>query len=342
MVIRKKPNLAPWVTVSLLLLSSACGLFLDPDDLVSGNGAVASPEAGLLDGAVVDPNCKATDPEICGDGIDNDCNGGVDCADPACSAAGFVCVDGPPDGWSAVVLATSARPACPVGFSASDVRVVEGEGTFACSCACSGGCAATSTVAFGADNTCAAGSESLSSETNGACQTKSFTIDDFAKITTPSGTCTSRTTTSNNPTNGRLCVTAATVAGGCSEGRSCVPQPNGFEACVMRPGANACPAAYPTKRRVGSDVDDKRTCVGCTCGAAVCSTEIEIWGQPNCNGGSEAVLKSATHSSCASVGTNQSNVKSYKSKTSGGCTVSTRPIAEGSVGFVDERTICCR
>src|SRR5262245_45608356 len=42
--------------------------------------------------------------EDCLNGVDDDGNGLVDCAYPACGAAGFACAPAPPDGWSLVAM----------------------------------------------------------------------------------------------------------------------------------------------------------------------------------------------------------------------------------------------
>src|SRR5262249_56746911 len=54
--------------------------------------------------------------ENCLDGVDNDCNGLTDCADPACTA-GYRCVAAPPPAWSGFALYADRRTAgCPSSF----------------------------------------------------------------------------------------------------------------------------------------------------------------------------------------------------------------------------------
>jgi hypothetical protein len=51
--------------------------------------------------------------EICNDGIDNDCNGFTDCADPACMTQGYACVPEWPSGWMPVALYDQKTPGGP-------------------------------------------------------------------------------------------------------------------------------------------------------------------------------------------------------------------------------------
>ena len=58
-----------------------------------------------------------SDVEICDDGIDNDCNGLSDCADPRCSSAGWSCTSLPSGGgWTIGAFDQTARPTCPANF----------------------------------------------------------------------------------------------------------------------------------------------------------------------------------------------------------------------------------
>ena len=143
------------VSLSAIVSTGACGSVPDLrfDDGDAGN--ISAGEGGVDARRDVDPNCKKTGPEICDDGIDNDCNGDVDCQDSACG--GFSCQDAPA-GWTAVGFAAAERPSCPSGESESDLKVVSGDGSATCACSCNavGGSCATNDFALKltTENTC--------------------------------------------------------------------------------------------------------------------------------------------------------------------------------------------
>ena len=71
----------------------------------SGDGADAADAAD--DGPI--PGC-IPQPEICDDGIDNDCDRHTDCDDPDCKP-GFACVPAAPSGWQLVGFSAATQPA---------------------------------------------------------------------------------------------------------------------------------------------------------------------------------------------------------------------------------------
>ena len=319
------------VFVAASTLIAACGLMIDPDLLIAGSSddaGIERDEAGAVDAGsggdapFVDPSCQPTGPEVCDDGIDNDCNGGVDCADPACTK-GFACVDAPPDGWALILLAQDSRPSCPAGYAVTtDVRVVRGDGAITCECDCGNNCDAMITLTKGTEATCtsAAGTETFQANAT-KCTSKSFSLPSgFAKATSGvAGTCApSDKATTIAATEGRTCIPPAGGAG-CPGAQRCLPKATGFETCVAKAGANACPAlVFTDRRRSGTAVTDQRTCTGCSCDEKPCEVELQLWTHPVCQGGPALEHTRA----CAANGA-VNNLKAYKSSATSGCTQAT-------------------
>ncbi|MBN9165512.1 MAG: hypothetical protein J0I07_31455, partial [Myxococcales bacterium] len=277
--------------------------------------------------------------EVCDDGIDNDCNGSVDCADPACTD-GFECVEPAPDGWAPMVLADDARPSCPEGYTGStDVSVLQGDGTITCACNCGSDCGATITLTKGTELTCMVTPSTDALQVNASCTGKSWDLPSgFTMATSGNGTCSAKDTpTKSDPTDGRTCTPPQSAAAGCPGAQRCLPKATGFARCVAKAGANKCPAAAFTKQRLsGTFVKDQRACTGCSCDSTPCDVELELWTHPVCQGSAAITITSA----CAANGS-ITKLKAYKSKVTGGCTPATPSTPIGTISFEDERTICC-
>jgi hypothetical protein len=97
-----------WLLAILLGASGACGSNADiplVDPVDAGDDAPTTDDTGhappsLADGGVPSfdvpsPRCTATGAEntdtACADGVDNDCNGSIDCLDPSCRSSAAVC-----------------------------------------------------------------------------------------------------------------------------------------------------------------------------------------------------------------------------------------------------------
>jgi hypothetical protein len=308
------------VLVAVAMTVASCGLVIDPDLLVAGNGgSVARDDAGVRDGA-----SEGAPPE----------------AGTACGVASE-CVDAPPDGWTSILLADDARLTCPAGSSgATDVRVVEGDGATTCACDCGSNCGATLTITTATDPTCATAPATDPVRASTTCASTSLDVPSgFAMIASDGATCSpTDRTTKKNPTDGRICMPQETAGSGCQTGQRCLTSGPGYELCVARPGRNACPSSMFTKlRRVGTAVDDPRQCAGCSCTSSACGLELTLWTRPNCQSREALTLTAA----CAATDA-VANVKSYTSKTTNGCAEATPSLPQGALAFENEETICCR
>jgi ferredoxin-like protein FixX len=336
------------VFVGPAMLIAACGWVIDPDVLVARStddadvtGIDGDADVIGIDGGGRKPNCTPTGAEICDDGIDNDCNGEVDCSDSVC-AEGFECLDPAPAGWDPILLADNGRPTCPAGYTGStDVRVVRGDGAITCACSCGGGCDPTITLTEGTEPTCTVTPTTATFQANTTkCTGKGFDLSSgFTKATAGSGTCSANDAPIKSElTDGRTCTPPQRAGAGCEGARRCMPKTTGFATCVAKAGVSVCPATLFTKqRRSGTTANDQRACAGCACNSTPCDVELELWSHPVCQG--SAGLKITN--SCAANGS-ISNVKAYKSTVTGGCAQATPSTPQGAIVFENEQTICCR
>jgi hypothetical protein len=319
----------------------SCTLVLDPDKLVGGSPVDAQssqPDVSSYDGDL--PGCMRSGPEQCTDGIDNDCNGRTDCEDPACGA--FACAEATPPDWTPAWLTTDTGLTCPAGDGGTDLKVVAGDGGFACTCSCEESCTSL-TIMRGPDLACGAGTETFA-PTQGCMTSTAPNRPAFAKLTVanPTACPPKNLNDKKSVTDGRLCPTPPSeeAGAGCNATAQCMLKAPGFQRCIARAGNHVCPAGFPNRQRAGSNVTDGRECTGCGCKLAPCTGEIEFWGHPECKSGGPSKLDTTTHATCAAA-TALNGVKAYKAATDGGCTVADASAPHGTLAITDEQTICC-
>jgi hypothetical protein len=335
---------------------------LPPDG--GARDASAAPDAGAT--------CIPTGPEQCDDGIDNDCNGKIDCADPACSA--YACVPPVPSGWEGPVAleqvaAGSTLPACPTQYeSLLDAHAGLTAPQAVCSCVCgASGQQCSATGAFHGDQTCSASAcATVTPSPSGACTAVSVNSCgsggsfDFTVAPSPSGgSCQAAVTTTVTPagwtTAARLCAYAGTTgAGGCSDADACIALPSspyGAAACVYStadPPPTSCPAGYagspPAVFYAG--VTDTRACGGCSCGGptgGTCSGTVSLFGGAGCTG-SGGTATAASGTSCqpySGLSPTPGSAEAHFTVTGGSCAVSAAPQPVGSASGNSPTTVCC-
>jgi hypothetical protein len=317
-----------------VLVSEACSL--DANGLAS-----ATPEAGVgvtdtapptIDsppvptdtGADVARDAACATLEIdCLDGIDNDCNGLVDCADPACTA-GYVCAELPTDGGfegTAIYAPTRATP-CPSTYP-TQTDTFEGLLTTpaecsACSCAAGGASCGVSAITCGAAAASCAldgGASAVVTTTCGSFDAGALGPGSSCAVTVPEvtpGTCVPDGGAATLPDASfselsRVCTTTSGPGGGCAPGLVCVGRPpSGFHgACVFKSvsGAAVCPAGFGQAHVTmpsATSVTDTRGCTACSCGSptgASCAGAATFYSAPGCTddaGASDAGAASLT------------------------------------------------
>lgn len=288
-----------------ITLVDSCGVLpLTVDD---GGGAPDLAVAGDLGNAAADlgkpadlrappPDlvCPGGGVELCYNGIDDDCDGLADCADPDCFPV-VKCVPTAP-GWTHLVQ-ESAAASCPTGTSgalAYENSDLTGGGCSS-SCLCSpGGCSATLSGESCPSLTPTGVNKGV---TNSSCtnidQWVSFKIGAISGTASCSGSGSATPVTPPVIPTMRDCMpTNAPVvgtAGGCLASETCVPI--GTHECVALAGANqACPGPYTGGGSWFPSFTDGRSC-SCSCSApAACSTaQVEVFDSTGCGGPGSAV-----------------------------------------------------
>ena len=246
--------------------------------------------------------------EICDNGVDDNCNGLVDCADPQCQNAGWQCLPSTPaPGWALVAYDPAGRPSCPSGWGSS-VPLVEGPdaGPASCICSCGGPLAnpcddGVASLSLG-QNACGCGGvQNVPLLSDGGCNLIGAPIgqpcgpwgDGLVKpiAYAGSGTVACADDPQRPPivygAQGQTCVALGAAGAGCVSGGSCLPNPAPAVACVEAAGILPCPPGFTTQHVVysPSNVIDQRQCGACGCGASVTSCAaagVTLYDDPGC------------------------------------------------------------
>jgi hypothetical protein len=231
-----------------------------------------------------DMTCVFQSAEDCFNGIDDDCNGFTDCADPACTS-GSECV--PAAGGAGFALGTTVgiTTSCPSLYSTkTDVHQgLSGQGGVDCT-----GCSCTATVSCSAslyvyanqtactnDMNTLSGGSLIGTVTNAnapaMCNAHTFTVGDTYRVgpyTTVSNACVasgaSAKTTPMWTTDNRFCQVDK-IGAGCSPGYVCVPKVT-TPHCALASGAQSCQPGYTPMGTWFTGFSDTRNCGSCGCG----------------------------------------------------------------------------
>ena len=329
-------------------------------------GAAGSRGTGGAAGAGGAP-CKPTGAENCFDGIDNDCNGKIDCADPACGSGVAQCVALDPTS-APIGLLTGGSGPCATALYDQATAIFANQNQLSCTtivagqgCSCKPGPVSCSTTLAGFKTLAECTGNSSSGEAAGnfatdqdnACTTgvPPWTTDSTGDIygiavttfvaspgaCTPSGT-------PNVPKFGfgvsaNFCATK-NVGGGCGAGQVCVPTTGSASPCQLFDGQKTtCPggaAAVPWY--TGSS--GSASCGPCTCGSptgASCDSVLLTAGSAaSCSGVGQ--LQSNTRE-CFSSGLLKPGLQFSGTPTPGNC--SPMSTLGGNAGPTGPKTLCC-
>jgi hypothetical protein len=303
--------------------------------------------------------------EICDNGVDDNCNGLVDCADPYCttSPGGWACTILPVgNGWTIGAYDATARPACPANFSGASTDVLSDVGGAAdsCTCDCTNTTAATCKGNWDwhlySSSSCGTftntGGNGL---TDGVClknpgdnlNQSEYWNGGANGVVTVAGVC-SATPKITQPAvtddQGETCALPQAGAG-CATGSVCAPvQPTGFQLCSTHSGAMTC-ANGLTQSDVYTGYDDTRTCSSCACGTedlGCALTGAEFWTGTDCTGSVCEITASCAKCVLPGTGDTDSMSGVFTDNGKGGdCVVTTNTTPTGSVTGTGETTVCC-
>jgi len=293
--------------------------------------------------------CQAQ-PESCFNGIDDDCDNNIDCADPDCTAVASC----EPAGSFVFGTQSSAAANCPARFTAAATILASGL-TSGPSCT---GCGCTPTT-----TTC--GQVRVLLYGNQADCDASQNPSDLIDITTLATTCTNVATAPWNgfsatssaqqsctvngsptppapswATTTTFCQANATSAGGCGAGLACVPKPAG-QACLVTDGAGvACPAGF-SGQTLYTGISDNRTCTTCNCtatGGTCASINIDV--SQGCDGSAAASVDGAVRCGFGTGVANFSYMFNGAPTPPSSCSITST--VQGTVLPASPKTMCCR
>ncbi|HVU52542.1 MAG TPA: hypothetical protein VHL80_17805 [Polyangia bacterium] len=344
-----------------------------------GAGGAAGGSAGRASGpdASVDardaapelkPGCTPA-PEDCFNGLDDDCDGLNDCADPDCAPTA-VCVPRPSGTVGTVV---GAADLCPKGFAPNDngatpYGLTIGSGGTTCSgCQCAQTVSTTSCSAalttYTSTADCQAATNgkdvlTVSSTTADPCPVPDTSTTNvfgaaLSAWTVTSASCGPTGTpvrpTASFATSTGFCQAATVLQAnpntGCVAGSVCMRRPPaGNPSCVLLVDASACPAGTKTSAVVYAGLQDDRACGACTCdvqGASCDALVVQMGSDYGCGldtadlkGGARVCTTAQPTSGVYAPGYHLSGVP-----TNGAC----KPTSAltGSVTATGGRSLCC-
>lgn len=303
--------------------------------------------------------------EDCLDGLDNDLDGAIDCADADCTT-GFTCTDAPPTGWTSVTL-EQGQGAAPSPMPCNDGAMPESLFTgpagpaecSACSCGALAGntCNAPGLSCYVGSNNCGNGQQNWTNNfANGNCAKPdiglAFNLScrlSSATSVGQTGSCPPSTSDFQNKDTWAGWAQACAIqtgSGGCAPGTVCAPKPTAAQSlCVRQEGQQMCPAGWKAvETYVGGD--DDRSCSACSCTAnATCTGgTYRVFDANNCdpNEANPIVVNDAT---CRNV-SGQIDAGTWSVQkvppTAGGTCTAQGGAAQGSVQPKGPVTFCCK
>jgi hypothetical protein len=325
----------------------------------SGNG---DDDGGEVDAGPGDASVDACGSvEICNDGVDNDCNGRIDCDDPACTPGWTCTAAAVPSGWHVVEYTETTRPPCSGGYgNASPVLDGLNASPASCDCSCAitvpGSCTSgtfTAKAGSGAALGCNLLSNTYAAD-SGTCAGGPPYMPGVAGsvqvLPAPytAGTCSADagvTKGAVGSNEGRVCGVAEATGAGCASGGVCAPAASSGAVCIAQSGDVTCPSGYAHKYSVGAGIDDTRSCSGCSCKGTTGSCtgiKLSLFTDTKCGAAGEITLD--VDGGCNPVGgpaTATYHAYHYEADVTGESCSANAATPNGGVSLLDPQTVCC-
>jgi hypothetical protein len=315
------------------------------------------------DGNVPDGECNGG-AEDCANGKDDNCNGLVDCEDPVCKGAGYVCTEPPPTGWNGPVAFVTAAggtiPSCSGAYATAGSSGHFGLTAPAATCGCACGtpqnvsCNTGIDVTYYTDSSCSTMYGGAGLPSVGFCVSTGdpsvVATEGKAQPTAYNGDCTA-TPSKNVPatswSNSSVACTydAPSDTGGCTTGGLCVQSPSGgawAKPCIWQTGDVTCPSGtYTNHSTFYTSQTDNRSCATCTCTATAgtCTGNIDVYNAPSCGGTKLASI--TTNSACTPTAAARSAVATSITTNPGTCNNNGTGGPTGSASAAGPVTVCC-
>jgi hypothetical protein len=335
----------------------------------SGNDLAMPLDSGSLDGAAdlakIKPDLYSYDlagadlvcvpsTEDCFNGVDDDCDGLADCADPDCTGGASPIAACVPDPGSFTAGTTVAgNTSCPGGWpTATPINSNLNNGSCqagSCSCmlqndACSGQIVTYSSTTDCSGSEAAAAVPSTDTPCQGLVQIPAGTYYEFLGAGY-SGSCNkggSPSKVAPGWSNAEKFCSGGALGSGCPAGSRCLPA--GPNHCVLKAGSQlACPANYTLRTtRYYLDFDDSGRSCACTCSvntAGSCSgtATVTLWDSPTCN---NADLF-ANAGGCMNNDVHGYNYYSLSGTVTSATCSAPGASESGTTSLNNEQTVCC-
>ena len=373
-------------TTAGLLTAAGCNALLDIDHIdfgdgpaggggggtagsgaTSGTGGTTSSSGGGTGGTTSGGGTGGDggfSPEDCTNGVDDNGDNLVDCADPYCSD--HLCVEqNIPTSWNGpgIFYLGPSAPSCAGAWPITALSA--GAGTLTappascsnCSCGSPNGVSCVGgTTSFWTNSNCnGAATASQTPAALATCEAVTGASAGFMSVQAepiaPSGG--SCSPSGGSPTIppasyafDALVCGGATFGAGCPGTEACTPPPGaGYESgiCIFRGGNRTCDPPFTVKHLVHASISDNRGCSSCSCGSpsnVSCNGITEIYvgsGNTTCQGSTVALSHGG---SCNAVNLAWSMVTLPASASGGSCS----PSGGNPIGWASEdgtSTVCC-